>query len=254
MNPPIIQRRVIKSISEFSVFKIALIVYLVVFVITVIFAALSALIMQSVLPILGNSITSLLQTSGIGDLLTMFGINVPDIGAIIGSSGSIFSSGPVVIIVVALIIGGLLFSVIFAAVAAFWTWIFNVIIRISGGIEIRYIDRTKKAETQIQNNASNTGAEIKYTGSPVKAEAKIQNNPIVASTVAGRHIEKPANTEIKTPDSLPVDIVDEAAVEKAVNTEIKAPESPTAESINEAVPGETANTETTVPDNTTAGR
>ena len=220
MNPPIIQRRVIKSISEFSVFKIALIVYLVVFVITVIFAALSALIMQSVLPILGNSITSLMQTSGIGDLLPMFGIPVPDIGAIIGSSGSLFSSGPVVIIVVALIVGGLLFSVIFAAIAAFWTWIFNVIIKISGGIEVRYIDRTIKAEIQIQNNAANTGAETRYAYKPVRTEIKLQDNPITASTDTGRHTEKSAAVEAEAPAILTSDSIDAVVADKPVNTEV----------------------------------
>jgi hypothetical protein len=157
MNTPIIQRRVVKSISEFSVFKIALVSYLIIFILTVIFAAISALIMQTILPILGNIFNNFIGASGAGSLLSLFGINIPNASSLGSAFGGIVTSGPAVIVIVGGIIGGLLFSVVFAAIAAFWTWIFNVVIKISGGIEIRYIDRTINTESKNTADISTSG-------------------------------------------------------------------------------------------------
>jgi len=173
MNTTIIQRRVVKSISEFSVFKIALIVYLIIFILNVIFAAIFALIMRAVLPALINNLNNFIGTSGVGSLLSIFGVNIPDINSFSNVFGTNLSIGFIVISIVV----GLLFSVPFAAIATFWTWIFNVIIKISGGVEIRYIDRTIRAEIKTPDNTISDGAQASYIDRPVNTEIKTPDNP-----------------------------------------------------------------------------
>jgi len=148
MNTPIIQRRVVKSISELSVFKIALIAYLIIFILTVILASIIALITWAGFAASGINLNNLLASSAIGQMLTVFGITLPNLNLVLGT-GSIIG-------IVLFIVLGLLFSVVFAALAAFWTWIFNVIIKISGGVEIRYIDRTLRTDTKTLDNPTKT--------------------------------------------------------------------------------------------------
>ena len=146
MSAPIIQRRVVKSISEFSAFKIALVAYLIIFILSVILMAIIALITWAGFAASGINLNNLLASSAIGQMLTVFGITLPNLNLVLGT-GSIIG-------IVLFIVLGLLFSVVFAALAAFWTWIFNVILKISGGVEIRYIDRTIKAETKTLENSA----------------------------------------------------------------------------------------------------
>ena len=146
MNAPIIQRRVVKSISEFSVFKIALIAYLIIFILTVILVAIISLITWAGFQASGINLNNLLQNTPIGQFLPAFGITLPNLNLVLGTGG--------IISIVLFIVLGLLFSIVFAAVAAFWTWIFNVILKISGGVEIRYIDRTLKAAINTPDNPS----------------------------------------------------------------------------------------------------
>ena len=146
MAVPIIQRRVVKSISEFSAFKIALVAYLIIFILSVILMAIIALITWAGFAASGINLNNLLASSAIGQMLTVFGITLPNLNLVLGT-GSIIG-------IVLFIVLGLLFSVVFAALAAFWTWIFNVILKISGGVEIRYIDRTIKAETKTLENSA----------------------------------------------------------------------------------------------------
>lgn|SRR5450830_1895410 len=146
MVAPIIQRRVVKSISEFSVFKIALVAYLVIFIITVIVFSIIALITWAGFTASGINLNNLLGSTPIGQLLPAFGITLPNLNLVFGTGS--------VIAIVLFIVLGLLFSVVFAAIAAIWTWIFNVILKISGGVEIRYIDRTIKAEAKTLENSA----------------------------------------------------------------------------------------------------
>lgn len=140
METPIIQRRVVKSISEFSVFKIALVAYLIIFILSVILMAIIALITWAGFAASGINFNNLTGNSNIGSLLSLLGVNIPNLNVI-------FGTGSVVMLVVS-IVGGLFFSIVFAAIATFWTWVFNVILKISGGVEVRYIDRTIKAEAK----------------------------------------------------------------------------------------------------------
>ena len=145
MEVTTIQRRVIKSISEWSVFKIALVAYLVIFIITVIIFSIIALITWAGFAKSGINLNNIIGNSSWGQLLKAFGGgNLPNLNLAFGT-GSIIG-------IVLFIVLGLIFSVVYAAVATFWTWIFNVILKISGGIEVRYIDRTVRIETATEEN------------------------------------------------------------------------------------------------------
>ncbi|MCL5072322.1 MAG: DUF3566 domain-containing protein [Actinobacteria bacterium] len=149
MEKPIIQRRTIKSISEWSVFKIALVAYLIIFVLTVIVFGIIALITWAGFAASGINLNSLFASTGIGSLLSGFGVTLPNLNIALGTGG--------VVGIVLFIVFGLLFSVVYAAVATFWTWIINVIIKISGGLEVRYIDKTITAGSKIpENTAANS--------------------------------------------------------------------------------------------------
>jgi hypothetical protein len=145
MEAPIIQRRAVKSISEFSVFKIALVAYLIIFILTVILMAIIALITWAGLAASGINFNNLFASTGLGSILSSLGVTLPNLNVALGT-GSIVG-------IVLFIVFGLIFSVVFAAIATFWTWVFNVILKMSGGVEIRYIDRTIKAETKTLGNS-----------------------------------------------------------------------------------------------------
>lgn len=145
MEVTTIQRRIIKSISERSVFKIALVAYLVIFIITVIIFSIIALIAWAGFAKSGINLNNIIGNSSWGQLLKAFGGgNLPNFNFSLGTGG--------IIGIVLFIVFGLIFSVVYAAIAAFWTWILNVILKISGGIEVRYIDRTVKLETVVEEN------------------------------------------------------------------------------------------------------
>ena len=133
MEKAAVQKKLVKSISEWSVFKIALITYLFVFILSVIFFAIVALITWAGFAASGIDLNNLFASTGLGALLSGFGIVLPNMNAVFQTGG--------VIGIVLFIVFGLLFSVVSAVIAVFWTWIFNVILKISGGFEVRYIDR-----------------------------------------------------------------------------------------------------------------
>ena len=121
-----VDRRVLKSISEFSMFKYVLVAYLIFFILYVIIFAIVGVIGWAVL-----------ATSGITfqDVLNSFmpGINIEDMLGMIG-----LNLGGGVLGIIIFIILGLVASVFAAALAALSTWIFNVVLRIVGGIELRF--------------------------------------------------------------------------------------------------------------------
>jgi hypothetical protein len=55
--------------------------------------------------------------------------------------------GSVLYIVLAIVVG-LIASVFYAAFGTLMVWIGNVVLRISGGIELRFIDREVKAKSE----------------------------------------------------------------------------------------------------------
>ena len=124
-----VERRVLKSVSEFSMFK-----YLLFFLLSVI-----------VMSIIGFITWMILSASGAGmnNILDLFGLS--NIAAF-----SILGGGSIITIVI-LIIGGLFASVLYAAVGTFVVWIMNVVLKMSGGIELRFLPG-KKEETIVKTS------------------------------------------------------------------------------------------------------
>lgn len=118
-----VERRVLRSISEFSMFKYLLIFYVIFFILSVILMAIIGLIAWLGLSSFGiDNINSMLASLGLGniDITNYFGR-----GMIIG--------------IVISVVGGLIASVFYAAFGTLMVWIMNVILKISGGIELRFL-------------------------------------------------------------------------------------------------------------------
>ena len=143
-----VERKLLKSISEFSIFKYALVAYLIFFILFVIIFAIIGLIGWAVLASSGMTFEDALNTFmpglNIGQMLGMVGLNIG--GGIIG--------------IIIFIIVGLVASVFAAALAALVTWILNVILRIIGGIELRFApDRVIRENTTINVHTPGTAQE-----------------------------------------------------------------------------------------------
>ena len=117
-----VERKVLRSISELSMFKYLLIFYLIFFILSVIVMAVIGLIAWLGLSSSGIDINSMLASLGLEDT---------------GIAG--FLGGGTVITIVISIVGGLFASVFYAAFGTLMVWIMNVILRISGGIELRFL-------------------------------------------------------------------------------------------------------------------
>ena len=130
-----VERKVVRSISELSSFKFLLVFYLIFFIISVIIMGIIALLAWAGLASSGISIPDILQSFGLGN----FGFANLGLANIGGGS---------VLWIVLSIVGGLIASVFYAAFGTLMVWIGNVILRISGGIEIRLIDREVKAKSE----------------------------------------------------------------------------------------------------------
>lgn len=118
-----VERKVLRSISEFSMFKYLLIIYLIFFILSVIVMAIIGLIVWRGLSSFGiDNINSILASLGLGN------INISDF----------FGRGMIIGIVIS-IVGGLIASVFYAAVGTLFVWIMNVVLKISGGIELRFL-------------------------------------------------------------------------------------------------------------------
>jgi len=118
-----VERRVLRSISEFSMFKYLLIFYVIFFILSVILMAIIGLIAWLGLSSFGiDNINSMLASLGLGNIdITNY-----------------FGRGMVISIVIS-IVGGLVASVFYAAFGTLMVWIMNVILKISGGIELRFL-------------------------------------------------------------------------------------------------------------------
>jgi hypothetical protein len=118
-----VERKVLRSISELSMFKYLLIIYLIFFILSVIVMAIIGLIVWRGLSSFGiDNINSILASLGLGN------INIPDF----------FGKGMIIGIVIS-IVGGLIVSVFYAAVGTLVVWTMNVVLKISGGIELRFL-------------------------------------------------------------------------------------------------------------------
>jgi len=118
-----VDRKVLKSVSEFSSFKFLLVFYLIFFIISAILMGIAALLTW-----LGLSSFGI----GMADIMQYVGLGTYELPNLVGGT-AIYVAGA--------IIGGLIASVLYAAVGTLMVWITNVILKISGGIELRFIER-----------------------------------------------------------------------------------------------------------------
>ncbi len=122
----VIERKILRSVSELSMFKYLLVFYLIFFILSVIIMGIVALIGWLTLASSGITISDLLQFIGLGNL------GIPGVGN--------FAGGGTLSIVLA-VVGGLVASVFYAAFGTLVVWIMNVILKISGGIEVRFLEK-----------------------------------------------------------------------------------------------------------------
>jgi len=130
-----IERKTVRSISELSSFKFLLVFYLIFFILSVIIMGIIALIAWVGLSSSGINIPDILNSFGLGN----FGIGNFTLASIAG--GSVLS-------IVLSIVVGLIVSVFYAAFGTLMVWIINVVLRISGGIELRFLDREVKVKSE----------------------------------------------------------------------------------------------------------
>jgi hypothetical protein len=133
-----VERRILKSVSEFSMFKLMLVIYLIFFILFVIIFALSALIGWAFLAATGTTMSGIAQ-------------NIDSIYPGLGLTGILGGLGGGILGIVLFIIIGLVASVFAAAAATVITWIFNVVLKIVGGIELRFAPE-KPPVVQVEQN------------------------------------------------------------------------------------------------------
>jgi hypothetical protein len=85
MEVSTIQKRTIKSISEWSVFKMALIIYLVIFILTVIFFGIITFISWTGFANSGVNLNNLLSNSNFGLFLERFKFNTSNLNLTFGT-------------------------------------------------------------------------------------------------------------------------------------------------------------------------
>lgn len=113
-----VERKTLKSVSEFSIFKYLLVFYLVFFVIALIVSGIIFLVTWLGFSAAGVSLNELLPSLGL-DMSWLPGGNAAGIAL--------------------MIIGGLIGSVVIAAIGTLAMWIVNIVLKISGGIELRFL-------------------------------------------------------------------------------------------------------------------
>ncbi len=128
-----VERKVLRSIGEFSMFKFLLVFYLIFFILSTIILTIIGLIAWFGFSSFGFDINGMLTSMGLANLDVLF---------------NFFGWGTVVTIIV-LIVGGLVASIFYAAVGTFMVWIINVVLKIIGGIELRFLPR-KEAEAKVK--------------------------------------------------------------------------------------------------------
>jgi hypothetical protein len=123
----VIERRVLKSISEFSMFKYFLVFYLLFFILSIIVMVVIGLFAWLGLHSAGFDINSIFSSLGMEKL---------DISRYFG--------GGMAVTIAVMVVGGLVASVVYAVVAVIMVWIINVVLKISGGIELRFLSDNKE--------------------------------------------------------------------------------------------------------------
>ena len=132
-----VEKKVLRSISEFSSFKVVLVAYLIFFILYIIIFAIAGLIGWAFLASTGMTFDEV-----VASFMPGF-----DIEQILGSMGMDIGGGLLSIVI--FIIIGLVASVFAAALAALTTWIFNVVMRITGGVELRFAPEMKATSEEV---------------------------------------------------------------------------------------------------------
>ncbi|MEA2015134.1 MAG: DUF3566 domain-containing protein [Actinomycetota bacterium] len=123
-----IERRVLKSVSELSMFKYLLFFYLIFFLLWIIVMVFVGLLTWFGLSSYGLDINNILQSFGMGNTNVLPGL----------------LGGGTALAIVMVIVGGLLTAVFSAGVGTIMVWIMNVVLKMSGGIELRFLPEKKK--------------------------------------------------------------------------------------------------------------
>jgi len=121
-----VERKILRSVSELSAFKVLLVTYLIFFILyAVVFGAIF---------LIG-------WATGITDIVQNYGFNINDyLGKVSNQLGVIAIAG--------IVVGGLAASVFYAAFGTLIVWILNVVLKISGGVELRFLERVSKEQKQ----------------------------------------------------------------------------------------------------------
>jgi nitrate reductase NapE component len=118
-----VERKVLRSVSELSMFKYLLVFYLIFFILTVVLMGIFGLIAWLSISALGFDISRVLASLGLGNFtfnnLNLRGSGITAILIFIGS--------------------GLVASVFYAAVGTLAVWIMNIVLKIVGGVELRFL-------------------------------------------------------------------------------------------------------------------
>lgn len=127
----VVERKVLKSISEWSTFKYFLVSYLIFFIVFLI-----------VFGVVGGIAWAGLTAYGIKvqDLLGRFGINLGILGE--GIIGFLI-----------FVVGGFVASLFFAVFGVLAVWLSNVALRIAGGIELRFSGSKAKGKSGASTDA-----------------------------------------------------------------------------------------------------
>jgi len=132
-NKLAVERKVLRSIGEFSMFKYLLVFYLIFFILSAIVMTIIGLITWFGIASFGIDINGILTSLGLGNIGVLFS----------------FLGGGTAITIIVLVVGGLVASIFYAAAGTFIVWIMNVILKIAGGIELRFLPG-KEVEAKIK--------------------------------------------------------------------------------------------------------
>ena len=123
-----IERRVLKSVSEFSMFKYLLFSYLIFFLLWVVVVILITLVAWLGFSSFGLDTETIMESMGMENTDVL-------LGGLLG--------GGTALAIVVLIAGGLVGAVLSACFGTLGVWIMNVILKMSGGIELRFLPEKK---------------------------------------------------------------------------------------------------------------
>ena len=128
-----VERKVLRSISEFSMFKYLLVFYLIFFILSAIVLTIIGIIGWLGLASFGVNINSILASLGLGNIGVLFS----------------FLGGGTAVTIIVIVVCGLVASIFYAAAGTLVVWIINVVLKITGGIELRFLPG-KEVETKVK--------------------------------------------------------------------------------------------------------